>query len=441
MPTDVINPTRATLLQLADQGVDITTANGMVDMDPELQYCLCSAVELGEMSPVDYVIFTHDTPPSRELQRLREADQFWSANWLRNTSRHYFDQLKREEQYVIALYAMNELGTCMRALHERMEFVVQQKCLKDLGLIEDFSRLIWDHDPDLTAAIPAKVFEGAESLTRDRVQQFAAPLFVNAVDQLEADIELTRQALIWAADDVGQQRARSIAHNLLRIPLTGPLARISVEHLNPRAVAVAQRKKATTAKAAIKKALKLLTRFGAEENTRLLVSGEEVRISHPDSPFQFRLKAHKHSGWLIDRTVCPGGHVPYELTLETKSNQALANLCVIFQDTPVLDQLLALTMFVQTGDELELLEKANWFGIADQREVLDYLEAHAPTLVPKLKPRISVGTLRIETEGEVFWQPYKGPVRSWLGETFLPARDMLNRIQLSLTANAPQALA
>ena len=439
MPAEILDQPLESIQ--APQDGDRSRVTSLVDFDPELLYCLQCSVELGEISPFDYVLFTHETPPARALQKLRDADQFWPAHWLRNTSRDYFEQLTLVEQYVVSLHSVQDLEFGLQALQERMAFVVQQKVLRDLGRIQDFPRLMKVHDPEITKAIPDKVFDSVAAVTRGQVQEFAHPVFADAIQRLEADIELTRQALLWASEPSARSQARAIARELLRVPHMRDVAPVRVEQLQPRAVIAAKRKKAHAAKGAIKKALKLLSCLGAEENTRLLVSGEEVRISHPDSPFRFLLKAHKAKGWLIDRTVKPGGHVPYQLTLQTKGGLTLASLCVIFKDTPVLDQLLALTMFVQTGGELELLEKANWFGIADQAMVVQYLEAHSPALVSKVRRPPIEAMLRADDDRQAFWDPYQGPVNSWLGEALSPAREMLSRIQLALSTPAPPALA
>lgn len=447
MPADLATLPLDATQEMATRGGSIAPPpKAFFDRDPELMYCLDCALELGEISPLEHLVFNYETDAAQSLYHRRQTrPDDWSAHWLRNTARSYLDQLSLPERYVIALRGIPGLDLGIKALSERMEFLVESKAQVDLGLKQDLSRLFQDHEPELAKSVPRKVFCTPADVTRTNVHAFINPLFSEMVTRLEEDIRLTKDALVWLAEPGNKGVAREIAARLLRVPVEPPPG-VQVAHLVDTGKAIsANRKKLRSAKGAIKKAIKLLTRFGADENARLLVSGEKVVISHPDSAFQFRLQAHKGQGWLVQRTVTPGAHVPYQLTLETKKGKSLAQLCVLFDKTPVLDQLLALTMYVQTGNEQELLDKANWYGIVDIDEVCEHLQAHAPDLIAKVRrpigDRISK-SIAIEHPEIEFWRPYVGPVRSWVGEAFQPAREMLERIQLSLAnGDAGRALA
>ena len=54
------------------------------------------------------------------------------------------------------------------------------------------------------------------------------------------------------------------------------------------------------------------------------------------------------------------------------------------EQTPVLDQVFGLAMFVKTGNEEDILKKANWYSLTDDMEVRKrVVEAH-PYLEKKL---------------------------------------------------------
>ena len=80
--------------------------------------------------------------------------------------------------------------------------------------------------------------------------------------------------------------------------------------------------------------------------------------------------------------------IPYKLELYTKTDVHVADLCVYMQDTPVLDQILALSLFIKSGEEDYILEKANW-SIRNCDAVLrQAILLENPSLSSKLK-RIS----------------------------------------------------
>lgn len=138
-----------------------------------------------------------------------------------------------------------------------------------------------------------------------------------------------------------------------------------------------------TTRNSIKRALKLMSNFGMEEETRIFLGGDKVEISHSESIFKFVIEKYKNN--LIRSTEHCGNATPYKLGLYTKTNIHIANLCVIFQDTPLLDQVFGLSMFVKNGCEDELLEKANFFSINQDKEILRAVSIDNPVLQKKLR--------------------------------------------------------
>jgi hypothetical protein len=137
------------------------------------------------------------------------------------------------------------------------------------------------------------------------------------------------------------------------------------------------------AKGAIKRAIKLMDNVGFGSDVRVFLGGDTVEVSHPDSMFKFLLSKAHHS--IVDRTISPGRSTPYRLELYTKTDVHVANLCVYMEDTPMLDQILAVSMFVRTGDENYILEKANWSCVVRDPVMRDAIKLHAPSLHNKLR--------------------------------------------------------
>ena len=137
------------------------------------------------------------------------------------------------------------------------------------------------------------------------------------------------------------------------------------------------------ARAAIKRALKLYDNVGMGKDVRVFLGGSTVEVSHPDSLFKFVIDKGRHR--LIDKTVSPGYSTPYNLSLYTKSDIHVADLCVYMKDTPVLDQVLALSMFIKSGSEDLILKQANWRFLTKDIEAREILALEYPYLEDKLK--------------------------------------------------------
>jgi len=136
-------------------------------------------------------------------------------------------------------------------------------------------------------------------------------------------------------------------------------------------------------KSSIKRALKLMTGLGFEEDLKLFLGGGEIEISHPESLFKFIIT--KYSNSLIHYTERPGRSIPFSLALYTKTNVHISNLCVYMEDTPILDQVLGVAMFIKSGSEEHLLRKANFFRLSSDQTLKEELADQVPFLRDKLR--------------------------------------------------------
>lgn len=136
-------------------------------------------------------------------------------------------------------------------------------------------------------------------------------------------------------------------------------------------------------RSSIKRAMKLIANFGMEEDLRVFFSGGGIEISHPESLLKFVI-SKKHN-MLLSATERCGHHVPYNLALYTKTDIHVSDLCVYMEGTPILDQLLAVSMFVKSGNEEDLLVKANYLNLTKDIDLRRSLATDLPMLTKKLR--------------------------------------------------------
>lgn len=403
----------------------------------EARYILDCAVELGDITPMECEVFMTQTPPAFAYSEMSERNESTPPHWLRNTARAYLDSLPLEHRYVWALRGLDGLKYGVQSFMERMAFLVQAKVQSDLGVAPRVCVGWMDEaGPGLFSSAE---FSSVHAVTQEKVHRFLAAQFSEAKARLVSDVQLSRDALRWVSLPGNQEYARQIGDALFA---NVELLERAVSRTPP--VSTLQQRKtlrerSRTARSAIKKAMKLFARTGFEENARLLVHGHEVEISNPESPFKFLLQPLQ-AGWLEQRTLAPGGHTPYIMTLLTKEDVFVSRLCVLFDQTPVLDQLLALTLFVRSGDELELLRKANWFGYESRTAVCAILAEKEPTLLAKFQSTPQRGAperggvsvaIREHDQREAHWAPYKGPVSNWILGWMAEIQEGLKALGLS----------
>lgn len=394
------------------EGLPVRPA-AMVRRCAEYQYILDSATELGEITPLEHAVFMRDTTAGEELDTLLRQNLQLPNHFLRNVARAYLNSLPTEVRHLWALRSIEGFDFALKALQERIEHVVQTKVQRDLGLKDSTPQWLWEFSE---ASEPQKLFHDVHDICPDKVLGYVSALYQESKQMLEADIEEVRQAMLWLSQPGNVELARKLAKAVFPDMQVPSLQHDTVRSLVRNASKVRVKERRRQARGAIKKALNLLNSFGMQKDVQMLISGHEVVISHPESPFKFEVKALQ-AGWLENKTVDPGRHVPFQLSLLTKDDIFLTRLCVLFDSTPVLDQLLALTLFVQSGNEKELLNKANWFGMADVERVRTILEERSPDLttkLPRYKDSSGVGPGESFERLHAQWQPYRAPVMQWL---------------------------
>lgn len=136
-------------------------------------------------------------------------------------------------------------------------------------------------------------------------------------------------------------------------------------------------------RSSIKRAMKLIANFGMEEDVKIFLDGDSIEVSNPDSMFKFVMT--KKNNTLIRYTEYDSHSTPYKLELYTKTNIHVADLCVVLDKTPILDQILAISLFIKSGDEEEILSKANFLNLSKDIKLRKELVINNPYLKNKLK--------------------------------------------------------
>lgn len=109
----------------------------------------------------------------------------------------------------------------------------------------------------------------------------------------------------------------------------------------------------------IKRALALLSRIGMEKEAFMFVRGDKIEIANRESLFKFVIQRRSYKN-LISATEHQGHAINFKLELWTKTNQYIASLCLYSEGCGILDQIAMLAMYIRSGNELDLLKKANF---------------------------------------------------------------------------------
>ena len=413
----------------------------------DTEYILDSAFELGETTAVENAVLNSRFGAYNQVRDAVDAQfSVFGQDFLQNTARARLDSASLPEKYFFALSALPALEFSLKAFAERAAHLLQRRAQHELGVANPLLPGLFCEEAQ---ARGNSLIQQEADLTEGTVRNMLDEMFAPTVARVSEDLRLMADAALWYREDEGASfnlmlNRQLLTHSALTA-MEKSVFRAATLARQQRQKALAQEQKSiqARAKAAIKKATKLFQNLGQEKNLSLFVSGHEVHLSHPDSAFKFVLRPLQVSGWLVDRTTEGRTHTPYELALFTKDDVFLANLCVYFENTPVLDQLLALTLFVESGAELELLEKANWFATGNWTEDKSRVVLNAyPTLGHKLPKKrdstyLTIGQTRLVLEPEMarrqaHWEPFKGRVEQWITTWMEPATRAAQRLRTEL---------
>lgn len=416
----------------------------------DVQYIVDSAAELGEITPVEHAAIYLLDPAYRQVDQLIADDEGMGQDFLRNTARMALLETSEDHRNWVALNSLRSLPDLSRALQERAQYVLQKKIQSDLKKAAPF-RLIEGLTENGNAFWNEKMVHVESDVTETVVRAILTKHMGNLLERLQDDNERLDTALQWYLRDGGAAfRRLQVSHRAtlnVRESLSGVAYAKAVVSQKKRFKQVNKR----PVRAAIKKVTKLFSNFNQENNLRMFVSGQEVVLSHPASTLKFVLRPLGEPGWLEERSAKGRAHTPYDLSVLTKDDVFIAKLCVYFNDTPVLDQLLAMSLFVEAGEELKILEKANFYGFsADRRVAQDAITTAYPSLVAKFPAPREEGLTGFELDEVVLpgeyplidlrapfraedehWEPFKGRVAAWVNTWFEPVfSQMLPKVEL-----------
>jgi hypothetical protein len=411
----------------------------------DVQYIVDSAAELGEITPLECAALYLLDPAYRRVDMLVANKELMPEDFLQNTARLALSRATPDHRHWVALNGLRSVESLARCMQERAEYLVQKKIQSDLQVTGPY-RLVDGMAENSLTFTSDKMVETEAEVSETVVRAILNRHMGGFLARLKKDDERVTEAILWYQNDGGARfRQLQLSHNstMHNRESLGEAAYAQARQAQKKRLLLENKR---PVRGAIKKICKLFAQFKQEDNLRLFVSGSEVELSHPDSTFKFVLRPLGEPGWLEDRSAKGQAHTPYDLAILTKDDVFIAKLCVYFTDTPVLDQLLALALFVQSGDELRVLETANFFGFSESRgtKAKETLLAAYPSLGMKFpQPRVTPADADLELElmpaqgkmrlsmavpfqvERAHWEPFKGRVEAWVNTWFEPVMSQL----------------
>jgi hypothetical protein len=114
-----------------------------------------------------------------------------------------------------------------------------------------------------------------------------------------------------------------------------------------------------TVKKTIKRSIKTFSSLFGNKNINLFISGDG--FIYQGKIFNYKFSRSSYS--IKEHTMNPVSmHVPFNFEIYNKDNVILCSACLIFDQTPIIDQITAICMHISSEQEELILETANFFS-------------------------------------------------------------------------------
>lgn len=428
----------------------------------DTEYIITCAMELGEVSPLEGAMLHLSGKAYKQIRRAVDSNSADGHDFVANTCREVLAEASPRQLAIASVAALCETEYLLRSNLERLTHLVFMQARKDLydGVVNSSfhelltgERLVGDFFGPLNPLCEQSVrvlLDSRASSVKDRfaldvdaLLQAREALF-NPKSELSALLSKAYNQVVQSATNL-ELVTKRLAGLMSTDKLPDSLKQVYDVTPKQGLGAAIKDKAREAAKRSLKKAVKLFQNHKKQNVLMNFLDGGDVELSHPTSAYKFIIRAPLGTkNWLIDKSRADyGAHSPFSLSICTKDNIFLAKLCVYFNSTPVLDQLLAMTFFVESGAEEQILETANLYGY--DLPALKKHSVNSPALVAKVSLLESVAAAREKNGvGYVRQLIAKDPtIRAydWWKEQYAPQTEQWCRAWIEDHARGVQACA
>lgn len=121
-------------------------------------------------------------------------------------------------------------------------------------------------------------------------------------------------------------------------------------------------KKQGLGKKILRRSMNVFKQLIGSNELKAFLNGDGINVE--GHYFNYLMKRNPQVDLVQDAYHPVGVHIPYKLTLlDKESGLEMTDICVYFEGTPAIDQVAAMIMHIQSGEEKAILQKANIFNV------------------------------------------------------------------------------
>lgn len=319
------------------------------DITPDVSYCYQSAIELLEITRGDISYFLEET--SFNLTSLFDDCEINNLNFIEKLDEIFTNWYHNH------------------ASNKQKSYIFYKLLFSLENQFEEFNKIVYQYfqneklDKRLSYKTLFKQIENKKSSTFDFSTNKIKKAFSFYQDVLNK-INLYSQNVFYSLDEIMKEEYNSKRKHILEQDIQSidnVLNSFELTSLNKKEK-ITNKKQRKGALKMLNKSIQTLSSFIGTKEVKSFISGDSFFINGND----FNYKVYKKENFkLIQHPNDTNSiHIPYNLDLYTKNNEYLANMCITFPGSPILDQILSVYLMINSGQEKEVLNNSNFYKIS-----------------------------------------------------------------------------
>lgn len=337
-------------------------------------YLINSAVEINEMThDVAFAVLNYPICDIEDIYKSRDSYEAVSIIY-EHFNNWYHKIAKPDEKSLVNIYGAYHLKNTIISISESISFDLTSFYFKSKNI-----RVFCDNSFDMS--ITNSFFNNKSKFTQERkkllrinseneIYERTNLMNVLSGNRLKTTTRMISDLLCRYNEDNNKDSYLTIKEEYLRkqkafIEMLDNYRDnniIESEDYLVKNLKISHKNKYKNVKKIIKRSIKAFSSIFGEDKIKLFISGEGFIFE--GNKFNYKIsksnyKIEEHTSYPI---TC---HIPYSLKILSKENEYLCKACVLFEETPIIDQITSLCLHISSGNEDLFLNIANFFDRSD----------------------------------------------------------------------------
>jgi len=354
--------------------------NLQVSIAPDVRYCFESEIDFfsGTSSDIGYFLSQTGLNVTNIFDKIEnnEIEEAESKNIYKNIEDRFYKWYKTEAsdleksvlfyKFLLGLeYQLKKAEKELFAAYDKIEIKIDKR-KKFKTVIKQIEKKIKPNNQEENDWLMVTVTEEEKSINKikDILDFFA--LLKWKYETYKKNTKYTFDEIMQIITIQNSIENENILNTSRNASFQNEIEEEALQNLERKKEKKVNKKEFKLMKRMLNKSIKTLESFLPSKDVNSFINGEEFKIE--GKKFNYKIKKKEQYKLLQEKKSLDTYHIPYILNLYDKKDRYLANLCVVFNGCPILDQILSVYLMIQSNQEDILLDSCNFYNRSDYFE-------------------------------------------------------------------------